>query len=68
MFWGGGVNTQGTLPNGTPDEVRADVRSRIEAFKPGGGYIFGTVHNVQDDVSPENALAMLETYRELRDY
>ena len=33
-FWGGGVDTQKTLPFGTPDEVRREVRERIEIFKP----------------------------------
>ena len=68
VFWGGGVNTQGGLPHGTPDDVRADVRDRMGSFQPGGGYVFGTVHNVQDDVPAENVIAMLEAFRELRDY
>jgi uroporphyrinogen decarboxylase len=68
VFWGGGVNTQGSLPNGTPDEVREDVRRRVESFRADGGYVFGTVHNVQDDVPAENAIAMLEAFRSLRDY
>ena len=47
IFWGGGVDTQGTLPNGTPQEVKEDVRRNIEALAPGGGYVFNTVHNIQ---------------------
>ena len=46
-FWGGGVDTQKTLPFGTPDEVRRQVRERIEIFGRGGGFVFNTVHNVQ---------------------
>ena len=46
-FWGGGVDTQKTLPFGTPDEVRGEVRERIEIFGRGGGFVFNTVHNVQ---------------------
>jgi uroporphyrinogen decarboxylase len=60
VFWGGGVDTQGVLPNGTPQEVRDDVRRNIEALAPGGGYVFNTVHNIQADVPPENILAMWE--------
>jgi uroporphyrinogen decarboxylase len=64
VFWGGGVDTQGILPNGTPQEVRDDVRRNVEAFAPGGGYVFSTVHNIQADVPPENLVAMWETLQE----
>jgi uroporphyrinogen decarboxylase len=62
-FWGGGVDTQGVLPRGTPAEVRADVRRHVDALAPGGGFVFCTVHNVQADVPPENVLAMVEEMR-----
>ncbi len=64
VFWGGGVDTQGVLPSGTPQQVRDDVRRNIEALAPGGGYVFNTVHNIQADVPPENVLAMWEALRE----
>lgn len=60
-FWGGGCDTQRVLPNCTPDEVRADVRQRLEIFAPGGGYVFNQVHNIQPDVPPENVVAMFDT-------
>jgi uroporphyrinogen decarboxylase len=60
VFWGGGVETQGVLPNGTPQEVRDDVRRNIAALAPGGGYVFNTVHNIQADVPPGNIIAMWE--------
>ena len=63
-FWGGGVDTQGVLPRGTPAEVRDDVRRSIDALAPGGGFVFCTVHNVQADVPPENLMAMVEALRE----
>jgi len=63
-FWGGGVDTQHTLPFGTPDEVRAEVRQRLEIFGQGGGFVFSTIHNVQANVPVENLLAMYETVRE----
>ncbi len=62
-FWGGGVDTQATLPFGTPDEVRREVRSRIETFGPGGGFVFNTVHNVQPQSPVANVRAMYETVR-----
>jgi uroporphyrinogen-III decarboxylase len=63
-FWGGGVDTQRTLPFGTPDEVRREVRARLETFTPGGGYVFNTVHNIQAGVPTENLLAMFEVLKE----
>jgi uroporphyrinogen decarboxylase len=64
VFWGGGVDTQGALPNGTPQEVKDDVRRNIEALAPGGGFVFNTVHNIQTDVPTENLLAMYEALAE----
>jgi hypothetical protein len=67
-FWGGGVDTQRTLPFGTPDEVRREVRERIERFGPGGGFVFNTIHNIQPKTPVENVLAMVETLREYGGY
>ncbi len=64
VFWGGGVDTQGILPRGSPDEVRDDVRKNIEALAPGGGFVFSSVHNIQSDVPPANIIAMVEALRE----
>ena len=64
VFWGGGVDTQGVLPNGTPQQVKDDVRRNIEALAPGGGYVFNTIHNIQADVPPENIIAMWEALQE----
>ena len=65
-FWGGGVDTQKTLPFGTPDDIRRQVRERIEIFNPGGGFVFNTIHNVQAGVPVENLLAMYAAVREPR--
>jgi len=62
-FWGGGVDTQRTLPFGTPDQVREEVRERIRAFGPGGGFVFNTIHNVQPQVPAENLIALYEAVR-----
>lgn len=64
VFWGGGVDTQGILPSGTPQQVKDDVRRNVEALAPGGGYVFNTIHNIQPDVPPENIVAMVEALRE----
>lgn len=68
VFWGGGVDTQGVLPNGTPLEVKDDVRRNLDALAAGGGYVFNTVHNVQADVPPENVIAMWEALQEYGGY
>jgi uroporphyrinogen-III decarboxylase len=62
-FWGGGVDTQKTLPFGTVDEVRQEVCARLKTFVKGGGYVFNTIHNVQARVPIENVLAVYETVR-----
>jgi len=67
-FWGGGVDTQGTLPFGSPQDVREEVRERIRAFGPGGGFVFNAVHNVQALVPVQNVLAMYQTAREYGAY
>jgi hypothetical protein len=67
-FWGGGVDTQHTLPLGTPEEVRSQVRERLSIFGRGGGYVFDAIHNIQACVPVENMLAMYETVREYGRY
>jgi len=64
VFWGGGVDTQAVLPTGTVREVKDEVRRNVEALAPGGGYVFGPVHNIQADVPPQNVLAMVEALHE----
>ncbi len=63
-FWGGGVDTQRTLPFGSPEEVRKEVLERLEIFAPGGGFVFNTIHNIQPNTPVENLVAMFEALRE----
>ena len=67
-FWGGGVDTQSTLNNGTPQQVADEVKRIIDILAPGGGFIFAPVHNIQDDVSPENFWAMWDTLQQYGKY
>ena len=67
-FWGGGVDTQYTLPFGSPEEVRQEVRERINIFGPGGGFVFNTTHNVQAQTPVANVIAMYEAVREFGKY
>ena len=63
-FWGGGINTQQTLPFGSEKEVRDEVRQRLELLAPGGGYIFNGIHNIQAESPVKNIVAMIETVKE----
>jgi hypothetical protein len=65
-FWGGGVDTQKTLPFGTPEAVRREVQERMAIFGRGGGFIFNTVHNIQARVPVDNLLALFEAVNEYR--
>lgn len=67
-FWGGGVDTQSTLNNGTPQQVADEVKRIIDILAPGGGFVFAPVHNIQDDVSPENFWAMWDTLQQYGKY
>ena len=68
VFWGGGIDTQRTLPFGTPEQVRAEVHERMRIFGPGGGFVFNTIHNVQSRVPQANLVALYEAVREYRKY
>ncbi len=67
-FWGGGVDTQHTLPFGTPEEVRQEVCARLKIFGRNGGFVFNTTHNVQARVPVENVRAMYDTVRKCGQY
>lgn len=60
-FWGGGCNTQQILNYGTPEQVRENVIELMQAFKPGGRFVFNQVHNIMGDIPPENIVTMLDT-------
>ena len=64
VFWGGGIDTQYTLPFGTPEEVRTQVLERCSIFSKDGGYVFNTIHNVQAMTPTANIVAMFDALRE----
>lgn len=64
-FWGA-VDSMFVLPQGTPDEVRAEVEQRIRDLGQDGGYVLAAVHNVQHDVPAENIVTMYDTARSYR--
>jgi len=59
-FWGGGCDAQNVLPRASASDVREHVRRNVEIFKPGGGYVFNSIHNIQDGVPPENVVALFD--------
>ena len=67
-FWGGGIDTQHTLPFGTPEEIRDQVRQRMQIFGRGGGFVFNPIHNVQAGVPVENLIALYAAVDEFRAY
>lgn len=66
VFWGGGVDTQRTLPFGTPDQVREETRRRIDIFGEGGGFVFCSIHNIQAQTPMANLEAMFDVIRDYR--
>jgi uroporphyrinogen decarboxylase len=63
-FWGGGMETAGTLNGNNTEKIREQVLERMEIFSKGGGFVFNTVHNILPDVPPENILTMFDAVRE----
>lgn len=60
VFWGGGVDTQKTLPFGTPEEVKQEAVERTRIFSQKNGFIFNPIHNIQSNTPIQNVLAMFE--------
>ena len=67
-FWGGGIDAQHILPFATPAEIKEQVRRTLEIFKPGGGYVFNNVHNIQVGVPPESIVALFDAAYEFGFY
>ncbi len=64
----GSVDIQQTMPRGTPEEVRDEVRARMRAGKGGGGYIICTAHNLQVDVPTPNIVELIRAYHDFGAY
>ena len=64
VFWGGGADTQQTLPFGTPEQVRRQTIERCEIFGAGGGFVFNTIHNIQAGTPVANIVAMFDAVKE----
>jgi uroporphyrinogen decarboxylase len=68
VFWGGGIDSQHVLPFASPQKIRDEVKKNLDIFKPGGGYVFNNVHNIQPGVPPENIVALYDAAYEFGFY
>lgn len=66
-FFGGGIDNE-VLSFGTPADIRRDVERQMKALKPGGGYLFASIHNISQEVPPENIIAFFEAGLEFAGY
>lgn len=58
VLWGGGVNTQSTMPLGSIPQIQDEVRRTVAALGDGGGYVFCAIHNLLAEISGEKVVAM----------
>ena len=66
---GGGVDVQGTLARGTPDNVKREDHDLVALFgKFNGGYIGGTSHSVMPETPLDNVIAMYEAFSEYQNH
>jgi len=60
-LWGGGTNTQTTLPFGTVSDVEREVRHVVPCLAADSGYVFCAIHNLLAEIPPEKILAIYRT-------
>jgi uroporphyrinogen decarboxylase len=60
LVFHGGVDIQKVLPFGTREDVEEEVKLRISALAPGGGYILSSSHFIQSDTPPGNVVTMCQ--------
>ncbi|NPV09450.1 MAG: hypothetical protein HPY83_16005 [Anaerolineae bacterium] len=56
----GSIDTQATLPFGTPEDVRREVRARVETFRPYGGFTIAPSQHLLPEIPTQNIVAMYE--------
>ena len=67
-IWGCACDTHGTLVRGSAEQIREDIRRRVQILAPGGGFVFNQIHNVLGEIPPENVMAMIEAGHEFGTY
>ena len=58
-FWGA-IDQQNLLPFGTPQEIEADVKTKIAVLGRGGGYMVAPAHIIQSETPMENVEAFIK--------
>ena len=66
-FWGA-IDQQYLLPQGTDEEVEADIREKCAVLGAGGGYMIAPAHIIQPDVSPERVEFFIEMCKKYGEY
>ncbi len=65
VCFNGGVDVQGTMIHGTPDDVKRELRTLVDLFgRFHGGYIAGTSHTIMPETPLDNVIALFEAYLE----
>ena len=68
LSFSGTIGTQTTMPFGTPEDVRQEVKLRIETVGRGGGLLLAPTHVLEPDVPWENIVAFVQAARDLGGY
>lgn len=67
IFWGA-IDQQDLLPNGTDEELEADIKEKIQILGKDRGYMISPAHIIQADVSPERVEKFIYLCREYGKY
>ena len=59
-FWGGGINSQVTLPLGSVEDVRLEAADVARTMQQDGGFVYCNIHNILAEIAPEKVIAMYE--------
>lgn len=63
VCFNGGVDVQGTLIHGTPQDVRGEVDNLVDLFgRCDGGYIGGTSHSIMPETPLDNVIALYQAF------
>ena len=60
-LWGGGVNSQTTLPLGTVEDVVRECDEAVSYLSQDSGYVFCNIHNILAEIDPQKVIAMYKT-------
>lgn len=63
-FWGAGADVRNIVSRKTPIEIKKHVTELLNIYSPGGGFVFGSIHNITPEVPPENVVAMFDAVQQ----